>query len=513
MLPDAQQRILPEVPPYHMPVLDLQGQARPQAELAAVRERMRGQKAAFDRWPLFDFLAHLLDDHQIQLHIRLDALLMDGTSRLMLIQELFQLLADPDLALPALECSYRDYAVAWAAFQESDHYRRARAYHLGRLPTLPPAPALPLAQPITPATPSRFTTRLERLLAPEAWTRLKADAARAGLTPSAVVIAAFVEVLAAWSRQPHFTFSLVGSYRPPIHPQIGDILGNFNTFHLVAVEDRSGSFEERARRLHRQITNDLEHISFAGPQILRELNRLRRSGPRATMPILFNSVIEYQHPRYQRLKSRGGAATETLGIYRELEVGVYFPQVLLMPSVMETAEGSLECKWDAVEDVFPNGLMQDMLHAYQHLLRRLADDPASWQTATPLLAQAPRNPDAGRGDRPGAATTTQPPCGEELSQSLPEPSIALIGPCDELEHQLARLWEELLAVRPIGITDDFFQRGGTSFLLVRLLARLQESFGQDIGVSSFLQEPTIQNLAHIVRRNSVIAPPLPLEER
>ncbi len=54
------------------------------------------------------------------------------------------------------------------------------------------------------------------------------------------------------------------------------------------------------------------------------------------------------------------------------------PQVWLDCQVYEQ-HGALVFSWDAVEDLFPTGLLQAMFAAYQTLLRQLADDPESWQ--------------------------------------------------------------------------------------------------------------------------------------
>ncbi len=75
----------------------------------------------------------------------------------------------------------------------------------------------------------------------------------------------------------------------------------------------------------------------------------------------------------------------------------------------------------------------------------------------------------------------------------------LIRPRDEVEEQLAAIWEDLLQIRPIGVTDDFFDLGGHSLLAVRLAARIEERFGRSLALSDLLLGSTIEELAARIR--------------
>ena len=63
---------------------------------------------------------------------------------------------------------------------------------------------------------------------------------------------------------------------------------------------------------------------------------------------------------------------------------------------------------------------------------------------------------------------------------------------------MAGIWEELLDVRPVGVRDDFFSLGGHSLLAVRLMARIQASFGQHLPLASLFQGPTVEKLASLL---------------
>lgn len=67
-----------------------------------------------------------------------------------------------------------------------------------------------------------------------------------------------------------------------------------------------------------------------------------------------------------------------------------------------------------------------------------------------------------------------------------------------LEARITRIWEGVLGIRPISLDENFFELGGHSILAVRLMARLERSFGRVLAIDTLLQAPTIRELAQIV---------------
>ena len=68
------------------------------------------------------------------------------------------------------------------------------------------------------------------------------------------------------------------------------------------------------------------------------------------------------------------------------------------------------------------------------------------------------------------------------------------------------IWEEILKVQPVGVTDNFFDLGGHSFLAVRLFARLRKVFGREMPLATIFQAPTIEGLARLLRQEGWSSP-------
>ncbi len=85
------------------------------------------------------------------------------------------------------------------------------------------------------------------------------------------------------------------------------------------------------------------------------------------------------------------------------------------------------------------------------------------------------------------------------SGARPELKSQYIAPRDGMELQLVRVWEELLDVRPIGVTDNFFDLGGHSLMALRLLVNVKQLLGQSLPLPALFERPTVEHLAAVAR--------------
>lgn len=73
-----------------------------------------------------------------------------------------------------------------------------------------------------------------------------------------------------------------------------------------------------------------------------------------------------------------------------------------------------------------------------------------------------------------------------------------IAPRSEAERQVARLWEELLSISPVGVNCNFFDAGGHSLLAMRLLTRVESRFGVDVSLRALIANPTVEAFAAVI---------------
>ncbi len=365
-----------DVPPF--PVLDLRDTTPERAGALAgeVRDELSHQVFEPDSWPLYEIRVTCLPGGVCRVHVSLDLLVLDVWSLHVLSREWRQLYEHPGTELPPLDVTFRDYVLA-----TREDPLTARKYWQDRLDTLPTGPDLPLRHaPAALTAPPVFVRRHDRLDGPQ-WSKLTAFAAAEGLTPSAVLLAAYATVLGAWSRRKRFTLNLPTFNRLPLHEHVDGVIGDFTSVTLLEV-DLSGAdgVAGLARRLQHQLWRDLEHRAHDGVQVLREL--ARHHGPDAGVlaPVVFSSASG---------QTADGAADLPLNWLGEHVFGVsQTPQVLLDHQLIEVGDG-LEYQWDTVDELFCAGTVDEMFGAYRDLLGRLCSgDDAVWRGAPPDLLPA-----------------------------------------------------------------------------------------------------------------------------
>lgn len=109
--------------------------------------------------------------------------------------------------------------------------------------------------------------------------------------------------------------------------------------------------------------------------------------------------------------------------------------------------------------------------------------------ATPAPGEPPNAP----GDASDVRDTSSPPT--PAPRALP---TACVAPRNELESQLAYLWESVLAVVPIGVDDDFFDLGGESLHAFALISRVQRDFGVTLSPRDFFACASVGAMAAMI---------------
>jgi amino acid adenylation domain-containing protein len=89
---------------------------------------------------------------------------------------------------------------------------------------------------------------------------------------------------------------------------------------------------------------------------------------------------------------------------------------------------------------------------------------------------------------------------------LPSPGTVeppFVAPRDDIESAIAEVWADSLGLEAIGVKHNFFQLGGHSLLVTRIVYQLRESLEIDFPLAAMFERPTVESFA--VQARSLLA--------
>jgi acyl transferase domain-containing protein/thioesterase domain-containing protein/NAD(P)-dependent dehydrogenase (short-subunit alcohol dehydrogenase family) len=434
--PQGRIRILEELPWYRIRVHDLTelSEKRCRDRLHRLRERSFRGPATPEQWPLVEIQAARQPNGRTRLFIKVNTLICDGPSWWLVDSEIHHFYEHPDAPLRDVGA---EFPACVEALDRRDEWERAAAYWRARLATLAGPPALPVREPSeAEARYVRHSARLDH----EQWAGLRNHAADRGVTPVAVLLAAYAETLATWSGNVRFALPVTLLDRPSEHPHIDSVVGDFTSPLWHEAECLPGPFAELARATEQTLAAHLEHRAFSALDVLDEWSA--RTGQAATMPVTFTTGLGTENivgdHDFQWVGEQVSMTRQTPRTWLDHQALVH--------------QGELLLHWDAMEGLLPSAEVDRFFAAYVERLRTLATDPTAWgeTSAAVVAAQDVLLPlRAGSGDH--TLFLVHPSGGDTLCYV-----------------ELARLLDERVDI--VGLTDPALMGGSAPESIPRLAA-------------------------------------------
>ncbi|WFB49457.1 non-ribosomal peptide synthetase/type I polyketide synthase [Vibrio coralliilyticus] len=393
--------ILQEVPHYEPHYVDLTQSAESDKAqyLTEARSRIAAQGVATDCWPLFDLSIVKTDQDTHLLHLVVDLVVADGRSLNLLFQQWQHLYDNPSVALDKPLMTIAQYLENKAEQNTNGSKQAARQYWNDRLPTMPDAPALPLADSRGDSLDQRVLTHR---VSAQNWNLLQRQAFGHNVLPSMAMLTTFCLVLRRWSDTNHFSLNVLHSNRPANEPDLANLVGNLSTTSMLEVDiSEEPALLALIQQVQQQMSDDLAHAEFDGQDVLTEKNRLNRNFS-AGMPVVFNDTV-----------SVGQQSSMTMGTLRDF--GAQTPHVYLDAMLISSPCGGIDIKWTVQHDHLKPGVFEAMFHAYIKAVESLTS--SNWHDVLTLSLS-----DNQWGHQPN----TQPNLIEEPSGSRPQTLLEMI---------------------------------------------------------------------------------------
>jgi acyl carrier protein len=84
---------------------------------------------------------------------------------------------------------------------------------------------------------------------------------------------------------------------------------------------------------------------------------------------------------------------------------------------------------------------------------------------------------------------------QALKPAPVQQAVAEVLPQGDVEKTIADLWRKTLKIESVGVTDNFFDLGGHSLLVVQLHNQLKQALKTPLSLTDLYQYPTIRSLS------------------
>ena len=336
-----------------------------QRQLKQIRQSLSHRKLSVETGENAGLTLVQLPEGKARIHFDVDLLAADVQSFQIILRDLARLYRRETLTVN------QDWN--FGAYLESVRQQTARAqkeaeeFWKKKIPTLPLGPELPLKQAPETLEKTVFTPH-KAAFSPEQWETIRKKAAHHQITPAMVFLTIYCEILERWSEKSRFLVNLPLFNRHTEFEGIEDVVADFSNILLLDVDlSDTRTFVDRARQIQERFHKDITYSAYSGVQVTRELAQ-RFPQAKSIAPVVFACNLG------EPLLEKG--VTETFG---ELEFMVsQTPQVWIDFQTFDY-NGGLYIRWDAVKDLFPNGMMDQMFAVCCEWIEKLAEPDSDWQ--------------------------------------------------------------------------------------------------------------------------------------
>jgi amino acid adenylation domain-containing protein len=340
-----------------------------------VREELSHKLYHPGDWPLFEIRVTRRPGGRGRVHVSMDSWIVDARSAEQIYAEWHRGYHDPGRPLEAPRLEFRDFVHSMEMFKSSAGHARCLTYWRNRLADCPEDPALPYApERQRAAADPRNRRRLACRLPAPALTALREAFATRKVSSTAGMLTLFSEAVRSWSGRRRAGIILTLQNRPPLHADIGRVVGPFTSTALFDADDVAGeTLGERLQRYSRQLLDALNHGYVSAVAALRSLGPDR---PARSFPIVFTSLLE-------------AAVSDEPSFSRSVGYGVSQTPGTALHCQLRDVEGQLEVTFDCVPSWFAEGFVEEFLDSFLALLGRAAVDPALWEQRSATAVCAP----------------------------------------------------------------------------------------------------------------------------
>lgn len=328
-------------------------------ELLTIRENLSHRKLDVYNGQVAGITVSMLPNNGSRIHFDIDLLVADVQSLQIVLRDLLNAYLGRELPEKSGVWNFADYINKQNTYDE-EGFLESKEYWNNRIENISFGPGLPLAKRPEEVNCTRFKRRRINVTNEE-WKKITDKAASNKTTPAVVLMAAYSQILERWSTNKKFLINIPLFNRQTELDGIEDVIADFTTLVLLEV-DCSGKqkFTELICRIQKQLHSDIRHSRYSGVKVQRDISAYYGEQLNVA-PVVFacnlgNPLVDDEF-------------TEKLGKFSFMISQT--PQVWIDFQSYENKDG-LMLTWDTVDELFPEGMIDDMFTSFGNLIKKLA---------------------------------------------------------------------------------------------------------------------------------------------
>lgn len=375
-LENGMQDIMPS--PYRdkIMVLDLRGLTKNKltAELISIRESLSHRKLNVEQGEVAGISLALLPDQKNRIFFDIDLLIADVLSLSIIICDLAKVYMG-EILVSQSDYNFRDFMKYKVDDYSADHIERDKKFWQSKLNTISvETPAIPLRKRPELVSKTVFNRRKD-IISKKEWIKIKQAAAGYKATPSMVLLTSYALILERWCNQESFFINLPLFDRDMENENIRGMAADFTSLLLVEFKRMPNeTFLNTLQRVKNTFLENAAHSSYSGISVQRDIfTNIGRTGFIA--PFVFACNIDYP---LETALSRTAFGDISYMVSQTPQVWIDFQTYV--------KDDALILCWDAVDEIFPEGLLDDMFNALCQLIRSLSCED-NWSKIHDVLPQ------------------------------------------------------------------------------------------------------------------------------
>ncbi|MBL4767577.1 MAG: hypothetical protein JKY94_07655 [Rhodobacteraceae bacterium] len=405
----------------------------------------------------------------------------DGFSIRILGREIGTLVAayekDQRHNLAELPLQYADFALWQEEMQNSEAYNDSAEYWLSDLQDMPFFEIEPDFN-VTNNTP-QSGKRVDIAFPAEFGDRLTELARTLNTSPFTIGTAVAVATLQRFSGQSDISFGTATAGRNEV--ELEELIGVFiNPVVLRFRAAESDTLSDIVAQSVKVVQGALAHSDYPFKEILRDLNRKRTSDRAPLVSVFFGLQRVFLKEQSYGAFSITSVPSETPKITHDLNI-----------QLLGRASGwLLMIDYDA--ERFHEQTVTILGHLFRDTFMALLADPSTRISDLPFTRRETDNPD-----------TSKPLSADQPAKHSNAPSLRIVSAAPQhnpvqahsMLTRLSAIWSDVLGLPAQNCDGDFFDLGGHSILVLRMLARVETEFGVRVPLVRFLEQPTLHGVA------------------